>query len=432
LEQSQARAILLTKGFRANPFLEHLRSVRHRLPHLQRTIVIPGDTSNTADCLSLRDLLLAGGHSRTPLPQVHGDEPCTVIYTSGTTGRPKGAVLCHEAMMANGRAVFERLEIGTDDVVTTIVPMFHSASFCTVIPGCLATGASYVGIDAFDPVEMMSIIERRGATVHVGVPATFWAMLHHPRRGEFDLSTLRVGTCGGADSDPELLAECAAAFPMPGLVQVYGLTEASALVTCPAPTDDARFRTAGPPLQDYELRIVSIEDGKTLPVGEVGEIQVATKHVMVEYLGMPEATAEAFTADGWLRTGDVGSLTATGELVLAGARLKDIIIRGGENIYPAEIEAVLTRHPQVDQAAVFGIPDERLGEVVAAALVCDPALTTEALRSFCADRLARFKLPAAVYRVAAFPVTPSGKVRKVELGERARAGELRDLAEGRS
>jgi fatty-acyl-CoA synthase len=343
--------------------------------------------------------------------------------------------LTHEGVMANGREVFRRLGVTAEDVVTAIIPMFHGGSFCTTIPGCVATGAAYAGLEVFDPVEMMRLIEDRRSTVHVGVPTTFRTMLNHPRRSEFDLSSLRVGTCGGADSDPHMLEECARAYPVPGLVQGYGLTEVHGLATCPVPSEDARFATAGKPLPGYEVRIAPLsgDQSTAAPTGdEVGEVQIRARYRMIGYFDMEAEMEAAFTADGWLRSGDVGRLTADGDLVLTGTRIKDMIIRGGENLYPAEIEAVLHRHAGVNEVAVFGFPDDDLGEVVVAAVVCDPSVTSAELTAFCAERLSRFKVPTAFFAVSEMPLTASGKVRKVDLRRQAVEGSLKHLGGAKS
>jgi acyl-CoA synthetase (AMP-forming)/AMP-acid ligase II len=425
LKQSEARMVVLTEQFRSNPFLDLVRQVRSEVAQLEHMVLIGGD--NQPDCLPLASLL--HGSSQRPLAPVSADDPCAIIYTSGTTGRPKGAVLAHGGVMANGDNVFARLGITEADTVTSIVPMFHSASFCTAISGCLATGARYVGCAAFDAVGMMRLIEQTRATVHISVPTTLRAMLNHPERSRFDLSSLRVGTCGGADSDPKLLSDCAVSFPIPGLVHVYGLTEASALATCSEPDSPHRFDTAGAPLPGYEIRIVSTTSAAELCPGESGEVQILTRYRMSEYFRMPEATVEAFTDDGWLRTGDIGTLTEAGELLLTGGRLKDMIIRGGENIYPVEIENVLLQHAGVRQAAVFGLSDAELGERVAAAVSCDPATTDDELAAYCKARLARFKVPSVFFAVDEFPLTASGKVKKNDLRQMAHSGDLRPLRE---
>jgi fatty-acyl-CoA synthase len=431
LEQAGTRALVLSVAFRSHAFLEMVRDARAELPDLGHVVVLDGSAGRLReDEVAYETVLADGGGSRSELPRVGADDAAAIMYTSGTTGRPKGAVLRHGGVIHNGTAVFERLGVTGDDVVTSIVPMFHSASFCTTVPGCLATGASYVGLNAFDAVEMMRLVEQHRATVHVGVPTTFRAMLDHPRRAEFDISSLRVGTCGGADSDPALLQACAESYPMPGLVQVYGLSEASALVTCPLPDDPDRFWSAGAPLPEYEVRIADLATGAAVAVGTPGEVQVRSPHLMTEYFRMPEATREAFTEDGWLRTGDLGTQDVHGRLALTGGRMKDMIIRGGENIYPAEVENVLTQHPLVQQAAVFGLPDERLGEVVAAAVVGGPGLDPEELSAFCAESLARFKVPVVWFGPSELPLTASGKVRKTELRMQGATGQLPGLDAG--
>jgi fatty-acyl-CoA synthase len=428
LHQSQSRWVFLPERFRSNAYLELLEGVLDRLPDLAQVVLIGGTGLDDATWPSLAELVERGRNSDTDLPVIGRHDPSVLIYTSGTTGRPKGVVLRHGAVMANGRGVFDRLGVDSSDVVTSIVPMFHSGAFCVALPGCLAAGATYVGIDSFDAVEMMQIIELHRATVHTAVPATLRAMLHHPRRHEFDLGSLRVGTCGGADADPEMLAACIAGFPFPGLVQGYGLTEASALVTCAAPEPGRDLTTAGLPLPGYEIRIAAADTGEILPPGVTGEIQVRTENRMIDYFRMPEETANTFTSDGWLKTGDLGELTPTGELRMTGGRLKDMIIRGGENIYPAEIENTLAQHPQVLEVAVFAIPDEALGEIVAAAIACTECVPPEELSAFCAERIARFKVPAVYFRIEEWPLTPSGKIRKNVLRERAASGALALLA----
>jgi acyl-CoA synthetase (AMP-forming)/AMP-acid ligase II len=284
-----------------------------------------------------------------------------------------------------------------------------------------------VGVPSFDPVTMFETIEAERCTVLSGVPTSYLAMLEHPRRSDFDLSSLRAGTCGGADCNPDILQACAREFPMPGLAQVYGQTETATLVACPAHDDPRRFATAGPPLPGHETRIVDPKSGAVLPAGEVGEIQARGPMVMQGYFEMRRETAETLDADGWLHTGDLGYLRRDGHLVIAGGRLRDMIIRGGENIYPVEIENLLQQHPAVERIAVFGMADAYYGERVAAAVVLGAPATAADLQGFCDGRIARFKVPMEIYVTETFPLTPSGKVRKVALREQAAAGTLRRL-----
>jgi len=246
-------------------------------------------------------------------------------------------------------------------------------------------------------------------------------------RRRFDLGSLRAGTCGGADADPELLRRCAVEFPMPRLAQVYGQTESSTLITCPEIEDEERFATAGRPLPGYEVRIADPRTGAVLSAGGIGQIQARGPMVMKSYYAKPAETAETIDGQGWLRTGDLGYLTPEGRLVVAGGRLRDMIIRGGENIYPAEIENLMRTHEAVADIAVFGLSDAYYGEIVAAAVKPAARLTAAMLTRFCIGRIARFKIPSRFYCVTEFPLTASGKIRKSALREQAHAGALEPL-----
>jgi len=308
-----------------------------------------------------------------------------------------------------------------------MIPLFHCAGCILNLLGSVSSGACYVGVSHFDPELMFKIIETERATVLSGVPTGYLAMLNHSSRANYDISTLRGGTCGGAQCNPAILRQCAEEFPMPGLVQVYGQTECATLFTAAAPDDPDRFETAGPPLSPCELRIVDPDTGKALAPGEIGEIQGRGPNVMIGYFDDAEASALALTADGFLRTGDRGYLTPSGKLVIVGGRLKDMVIRGGENISPAEIENLLQDHPAVVSAAVFGMPDEYYGEVVVAALMLERETTAGELNGFCSQHIAKFKVPVRYYITDVFPLTASGKVRKVELKEWARDNRMEVL-----
>jgi acyl-CoA synthetase (AMP-forming)/AMP-acid ligase II len=419
LQQSRSKAILLSERFRSNPYLENVQALRGSLPLLEHVISL----DQSPGALAYRDLAEAAPGPE-PVPDLEPLSPAALLYTSGTTGFPKGALLTHPGMMMCGRQTAERLSLREGDRWTSMIPLFHCAGCIMNVLGSLQIGGAYVGIPAFDAEQLFRVIEAERATVMSGVPTAYLAMLQHPARAGYDLSSLRTGTCGGADANPDILQRCAAELPIPGLAQVYGLTETSTLVTCAAPDDPERFATAGPRLPGHEMRIVDPQTGAECAGGVIGEIQARGPMVMTGYYDNPEATAEALTPDGWLHTGDLGRLTPTGRLVIAGGRLKDMIIRGGENIYPAEIENLLQEHPAVGAVAVFGEKDEYYGEIVAAAVRLEGTATAAELAAFAADRIARFKVPAKFYAIETFPMTPSGKVRKVELRELAAAGKL--------
>lgn len=424
LSQSNAKGLFLSSAFRNNRYLETVRGLRADVPGLETLIVFDGIHE---DSLSYGSLIASGSASVTELPVVSPDAVASLQYTSGTTGFPKGALLTHAGMLANAWGISGRLNVTADDRWTSIIPFFHCAGCIMCILGTVQRGSCYVGVPSFAPPEMFEIMQGEKCTMLSGVPTSHIAMLEHPDRAQYDLSNLRAGTCGGADTDPALLRRCAEEFPLPGIVQVYGQTEASTLISladCAAPE---RFDTCGPPLPGAAVRITHPESGTELPAGEIGQIETRGPMVMRGYYGNADATAETIGTDGWMRTGDLGYLTREGNIVVAGGRLRDMIIRGGENIYPVEIENMLRTHPAVSDISVFGVPDAYYGEIVGAALSLGAETTAEELRAYCDGRIARFKVPARFYRVAEFPLTASGKIRKTELRDMAEAETLTPL-----
>jgi acyl-CoA synthetase (AMP-forming)/AMP-acid ligase II len=420
LDQSRSRAIILSPTFRSNRYLDMVAALRPKLDRLGFVITLDGEADG---CLSYSRLVTAGTASRRVLPVAEADDVAALLYTSGTTGFPKGTLLSHRSMLGNSFGTAMRLGLRACDRWTSIIPLFHCAGCIMNLLGVLQVGGAYVGVPAFDPVDMFRIIEGEMCTALSGVPTSYVAMLDHPRRTEFNLSSLRTGTCGGADADPAQLRRCAEAFPQPGLCQVYGQTESGTLIACPEATDPARFSTVGFPLPGYEVRITDAE-GRELAHGQVGQVEARGAMVMDGYYLGEEATRETVTADGWLKTGDLGSLRPDGRLVMAGGRLRDMIIRGGENIYPVEIENMLATHPAIVESAVFGVPDDYYGEIVAAAVRLRSPLTTAEMTAFLGERIARFKVPAIVYGVETFPLTASGKIRKTELRAMAARAEM--------
>ncbi len=416
LTQSDARALICSTSYRSNPYLENVTALRGDLPLLRHVFTLDVDYP----------VLVSERHGFTAEPAVPGSV-AALLYTSGTTGFPKGALLSHRAMMTDARETAVRLGFAKGDRWTSIIPLFHCAGCIMNVLGCLQNGGAYVGVPSFEPENMFRVIEAERCTFLSGVPTSYLAMLDHPARSQYDLSSLKAGSCGGADCNPEVLRRCAEAFPMPGLSQVYGQTEGATIFACPAADDPQRWETAGPPLPSYELRIVDPVTLAPVSPGGIGEIQARGVAVMEGYYKRPEDTAETIIAGGWLRTGDLGCFTAEGRLVIGGGRLRDMIIRGGENIYPAEIENVLQAHEAVASVAVFGVPDDYYGEIVAAAVKLAGDVAASELQALCAARIAKFKVPAVLYRVEAFPLTPSGKIRKVELREWARENRMERL-----
>lgn len=365
----------------------------------------------------------------SPLPVVEPRAPAQLQYTSGTTGQPKGALLHHMGLLTNASYVTARLELG-DGVLISPMPLFHTAGSVMSVLGSMVCGATLVLPQFFDTEAVLAAIEREKATVLYGVPTMLIAMVEHPRRVQYDLASLRYANSGGAPVPPELLRRVQTGLGC-DLLSVYGQTEASPIICQTSPHDDLadKAETTGQPLWQVEVRVVDPVSGATMSVGIGGEVQARGYQTMLGYYDMIEATAQAFTADGWLRTGDLGVMDDRGYVRITG-RLKDMIIRGGENIYPAEVEACLLEHPEVIDAAVFGLPDPHWGEVVCAALrfrTPQAIPTAVELRDFCRLSLAPQKAPARYFASNTFPLTGSGKVQKFRLIEQASEGSILPL-----
>ncbi|MCX5522323.1 AMP-binding protein [Streptomyces bobili] len=336
-----------------------------------------------------------------------------LIYTSGTTGVPKGVMLDHaniDAMADMGRRA---LEVGPADRCLLILPLFHVNGIVvsTLVP--LLAGASVTIADRFNPQTFFDVVERERPTFFSAVPTIYSMLAALPDQVRPDTSSLRFGVCGAAPASAELLTRFEARYGFP-LVEGYGLSEGTCGSTINPVAGPRRAGTVGLPFPGQEIRIVDA-DGSEVPPGADGEVVVRGPNVMRGYLGRPEETAKVIV-DGWLHTGDVGRLDADGYLTLVG-RSKDMIIRGGENIYPKEIEDVLVGDPSVLEAAVIGVPDEKWGEVVVAYVQPRPgsAVDPSALQSLCARSLTGFKRPTAFFVVDAIPKNPVGKIDKVSL-----------------
>ena len=364
------------------------------------------------------------------LPAVRPSDPAQIQYTSGTTGHPKGALLQHRGLVTNASMVGSR--IGMDgSIVISPMPLFHTAGAVLSSLGCVTTGSTYVLPLMFDPELIMRAIQNEKCEVLFGVPTMLITMLEHKNRDHFDLGSLRVAVSGGAPVPPELMRRIESGFHC-DLLTVYGQTETSPII-CQTSPDDAledKACTAGRPLSQVEVRVCDPVGGTTLPVMVEGEIQARGYQCMLGYFDMPDATAQALGEDGWLRTGDLGTMDSRGYVRVTG-RLKDMIIRGGENIYPAELEACLMEHPAIAMAVVFGKPDPKWGETICAAVKFRDGTGYpgfEELRDHCRTKMAPHKTPVHWFTCDGFPMTGSGKVQKFRLRELCEAGDLRELA----
>ncbi|WP_369148870.1 long-chain fatty acid--CoA ligase [Streptomyces sp. R44] len=335
-----------------------------------------------------------------------------LLYTSGTTGRPKGAVLTHGGLRHNTEVNSVHIqEMTPEDVVVGCLPLFHIFGQICTMSAAVRSGASLVLIPRFDPGAVLAAIARERATVFEGVPTMYAALLQHP--SDADVSTLRMCISGGASLPVEILHGFERRFGCP-VLEGFGMSETSPVVTFNHPDRPRKAGSIGTPIRDVEVRLLD-DKGQDVAPGEIGELAVRGPNLMQGYWDRPEET-EAAIPDGWLRTGDLARADEDGYLYIVD-RKKDMIIRGGYNVYPREIEEVLHEHPAVALAAVVGIPHAELGEEVAAAVVLRPGAeaTPEELREYVKDRVAAYKYPRRVWLVDALPLGPSGKILKREI-----------------
>jgi long-chain acyl-CoA synthetase len=349
-------------------------------------------------------------------------DTAVILYTSGTTGKPKGAELTHGNLHRNCGTVVSTLgEITEDDVALGALPLFHSFGQTCTMNACVGAGATVTMLPRFDPDKALEIIERDRATIFQGVPTMYNAMLHAESREERDTSTLRLCMSGGSAMPEELMRRFEEAFDCI-ILEGYGLSETSPVASFNHPGRERKPGSIGTPIEGVEMKVVD-DDGREVPRGTVGEIVIKGHNVMKGYWNRPDATDEAIL-DGWFRTGDMAKVDDDGYFFIVD-RKKDLIIRGGYNVYPREIEEVLYEHPAVQEAAVVSVPDEKLGEEVGAAVVLKAGeqLEPDELRSFVKERVASYKYPRRVWFVDELPKGPTGKIlkRAIEVPEQVEA-----------
>jgi fatty-acyl-CoA synthase len=377
-------------------------------------------------CLDELTDFFARNDASAVLPVVDAHRPCMIQYTSGTTGRPKGALLNHYSVSNNSRIMTLIKELDHTTVNLAVAPLFHTAGCVANVLGMAQIGATMVQPAAFDAESMLDLIEQEHVTYTFGVPTMLIALLAAQQRQPRDLASLKTVFSGATIVPMEVVRQVETQFGVT-LIIGYGQTETSPSITHTRPRDNAvdKSETIGQPIPQIEVKIIDPNSGATVGLDTPGELCTRGFLVMMGYYDMPEATSATIDADGWLHTGDLCSMDARGFCRVTG-RLKDMIIRGGENIYPREIEEVIYTHPAVAEVAVVGIPDDYWGEQVGAVVrfKAEAAASGEALREFVAARLARHKVPSQWYALATIPATASGKLQKFKLVEMFRAGEL--------
>jgi fatty-acyl-CoA synthase len=362
--------------------------------------------------------MIANG-SDSPSAPVDSHSVANIQYTSGTTGNPKGILLTHHNVVNNAWLTALRLCLTEHDRICQTFPLYHCAGYASSSLAALISGAAFVlPSRMFDPDATLQSVEAERVTLLYGVPSMFIAELEHPDFDRFDVSSLRGAIVGGAPCPTELMRRMTERLGVTHIYDIYGQTEASPIITMSTKDDsfEQRATTIGCPMPSTEVKIADVLTGETVPIGEQGELCARGYMVMQGYDGDSEATQRAIDTNGWLHTGDLAIMRPDGYFNITG-RAKDMIIRGGENIYPREIENLLHTHPKVADAHVFGIPDERLGEIVVAWIRHKPGdiATENEIHEFCRGKFAHFKIPQHVRFVNEFPLTASGKVQKFRM-----------------
>ncbi len=445
LQRSEVQGLFVIPAFRSSDYVAMLVELLPELqdgdavsglhsedfPQLRQVVVYdPADPEKTPrphpGFLTWAELLAAGSEVAAETLQeitasLDRDDPINIQYTSGTTGFPKAVVLTHHNILNNAWFSAQAMHFTEQDRLCVPVPFYHCFGMVLANLLCLSVGACIVvPCEHFDPQAVLEAVGRERCSAIHGVPTMFIALLEHPRFGSTDFGAMRTGIMAGAPCPPVLLARVMQDMHCPEILIGYGETEASPLTHLTTRDDDLerRTETVGRNLPHQEVKIIDTESGHTVALGAVGEICFRGYHIMQGYYGDTEATAKAIDAHGWLRSGDLGSMDADGYVRITG-RLKDMIIRGGENIYPREIEDVIYSHPKVAGVAVFGVPDEFYGEQVMAwvQLHAGEQMSEEELRAHCKGSLAHFKIPAHIRFVDEFPMTVTGKLQKFRMRE---------------
>jgi fatty-acyl-CoA synthase len=419
LNQSGTRLLVSAVKLKTSDYAEMIAEVRPRCPGLAHVVLI-----GSPDWQALLEIGHRQERSALERIQLDTDEPINIQYTSGTTGFPKGATLSHHNILNNGFFVGELCNYTEADRICLPVPFYHC--FGMVMGNLAATshGACMViPAPSFDPVATLEAVQAERCTSLYGVPTMFIAELSVPGFADYDLSSLRTGIMAGSPCPVEVMKQVIERMSMPEVSICYGMTETSPVSTQTRRDDslDRRVSTVGRVGPHLEVKVIDPKTCVTVPRGTPGELCTRGYSVMLGYWEQPDKTAEAVDATGWMHTGDLAVMDEDGYLAITG-RIKDMVIRGGENVYPREIEEFLYTHPDILDAQVIGVPDAVYGEELMAWIRLRPGaatLTAEDLRSFCSGRLAHYKIPRYVHIVEEFPMTVTGKVRKVEMRERS-------------
>lgn len=420
LKQSKSAGIFVSPEYRGNKMMGTVLRVQGECPALRKIV-----------SFAAWEQFLDSANENVELPALHATDPCMIQYTSGTTGFPKGALLHHRGLVNNGYHTMNRAQVSAGDVLLTMMPLFHTGGCVLCVLGAVSHRATQVIVETFEPGLVLDLIDNYKVNSWNSVPTMLVSLLEHPNFTERDTSSVHSLISGGSIVPAALVNKFEETLGATFTI-VFGQTECSPVASMVRADDLAidKATTIGGPMPHVEIKIVDPDTGQTLPTGTKGEYCTRGYHVMHEYFEMPEATARTIDQDGWLHTGDICSMDERGYCKVEG-RLKDMIIRGGENIYPREIEALLFQHPTVGEVAVVGLPDERLGEVVGAFIRSAPGETPdqEELFAYLREHASPQKTPKHWFLMDEFPLTGSGKIQKYVLREQWLDGKILEMRE---
>ena len=438
LNQSDSSSLFMVRSFKDTNYIQTVCDVVPelansepgkltcpKLPCLKNIVFIGDDTP--AGMFGFEQIVKMGTQiSDQELNSIEETLDChdtiNMQYTSGTTGFPKGVMLTHYNLINNGFNIGECMKFTDKDRLCIPVPFFHCFGSVLGVMASVTHATAMVPVEIFDPLKVLQTIEKERCTAVHGVPTMFIAELEHPEFGNFDLTSLRTGIMAGSVCPIEVMKRVVKDMHVSEITSVYGQTESSPGITQTRTADSIELRvaTVGRALPGAEVKIIGIETGVALPPGKQGELCARGYMVMKGYYKMPEETAKVIDADGWLHTGDLAIMDENGYCKITG-RIKQMIIRGGENIYPREIEDFLYTHPKISDIQIYGVPDRKYGEQIMAAIILKKGveMTEQEVRDFCHDKIANYKIPRYVKFVDSYPMTASGKIQKFKLREMA-------------